>query len=461
MKSTKILLAICFLAFVQYAHAQYWNTTLGNPGGTGIYLGTNNPKPLDIQTNQVSRMYITSSGSIGINTTVPQATLHIDGYNYNLTNGVFTVRFPTASGTGLWNTEFSALTRPGVGVIGGNGFTALYAKSGSNNGTAAGYFDGKVVVANGSVGIGTNSPEDKLHVGEGIAKIVIGSATGTSMGYGTAYIGFNASRQSSSTWSTANDLAHNGAGIIYSDIFGSMFFSTIPNTGTTNQVNIPDATVLNNVRLVIGANGNIGIKTSAPMQALDVNGNIGINDNTILFHNNDSNHGLRYVGSGHPFAGNTAIDGPAIYGYGGGVLGSKDLGGSIEKIALRWNRDGNVGIGTNLVNNPNNYKLAVNGTIGAKSVKVEITSTTWADFVFYKNYKLRPLHEVEEFINSNKHLPEVPSADEIEKNGLDIGDMLKLQMQKIEELTLYIIELKKENTQIKQEIAQIKSKQSN
>jgi len=68
----------------------------------------------------------------------------------------------------------------------------------------------------------------------------------------------------------------------------------------------------------------------------------------------------------------------------------------------------------------------------------------WPDYVFNKNYKLPGLHEVEDFINKYQHLPGIPSAKDLEKNGLNIGEMQKMQMEKIEELTLYIIELKKE-----------------
>ena len=63
--------------------------------------------------------------------------------------------------------------------------------------------------------------------------------------------------------------------------------------------------------------------------------------------------------------------------------------------------------------------------------------------MFDKNYHLSTLAEVEQYIKKNGHLPEIPSATEIEKNGVDVGEQLKLQMQKIEELTLYIIEQNK------------------
>jgi hypothetical protein len=97
---------------------------------------------------------------------------------------------------------------------------------------------------------------------------------------------------------------------------------------------------------------------------------------------------------------------------------------------------GNVGIGTT---NPT-YKLAVNGNIRSKEVVVE---TGWADYVFAKDYKLPSLNEVEKYIKANNHLPEIPSAQEIQTNGLKVGELQTKMMQKIEELTLYIIEQNK------------------
>jgi len=103
---------------------------------------------------------------------------------------------------------------------------------------------------------------------------------------------------------------------------------------------------------------------------------------------------------------------------------------------------GNVGIGTN---NPS-YKLSVNGTIQSTEVVVE---SGWADYVFEKDYRLVPLEDVEMFIKENKHLPNMPSAKQIAENGLHLGDVQKRMMEKIEELTLYVIELKKEIENIK------------
>lgn len=88
-------------------------------------------------------------------------------------------------------------------------------------------------------------------------------------------------------------------------------------------------------------------------------------------------------------------------------------------------------------------KLAVNGDITAKKVKV--TQTGWADFVFDPAYALPALDTVETFIKRYRHLPEIPSAADVEKNGQDLGEMNRKLLQKIEELTLYVIDLKKEN----------------
>ncbi|TAM99947.1 MAG: hypothetical protein EPN39_05430 [Chitinophagaceae bacterium] len=120
------------------------------------------------------------------------------------------------------------------------------------------------------------------------------------------------------------------------------------------------------------------------------------------------------------------------------------LGGNIYA-----NMSSNVGIGTT---DPQS-KLAVNGTITAKEVKV--TQTGWPDFVFDSAYQLPALSNIEAFIKANHHLPDMPAAKEIESNGLNLGSMGKMQMQKIEELTLYVIKLQKEVEQLKTKIEQI------
>jgi len=94
--------------------------------------------------------------------------------------------------------------------------------------------------------------------------------------------------------------------------------------------------------------------------------------------------------------------------------------------------------------------LDVNGTIRAKEIKVE---TGWSDFVFADNYKLMPLNDLEKHIKANKSLPGIPTEKEVLENGVELGEMQSKLLEKIEELTLYVIELKKENEELKERIS--------
>jgi hypothetical protein len=134
-------------------------------------------------------------------------------------------------------------------------------------------------------------------------------------------------------------------------------------------------------------------------------------------------------------------------GFGGAPAGGMTGTSSNHPFSILTNKisritvttAGDVGIGTA---SPGPYKLAVEGTIGARKIKVT-QATPWADYVFEEGYKLPTLTELEEYVLQNKHLPDVPSAKEIQKNGLDLGDNQAVLLKKIEELTLYIIDINK------------------
>ena len=165
-----------------------------------------------------------------------------------------------------------------------------------------------------------------------------------------------------------------------------------------------------------------------------------------------------------------------------GALTSKDLfswgsfiGGSSGSTYMSMDAQGKLGIGTTNptakldvqngavrignVTTPVGYKLYVEQGILTEKVKVALASSgSWADYVFANNYNLKPLSEVEQYIKENNHLPNVPSATELATEGLDLGKMQAKQMEKIEELTLYMIEMKKEIDVLKKENEVLKSK---
>ncbi|NMN37158.1 hypothetical protein [Pedobacter sp. SG918] len=125
------------------------------------------------------------------------------------------------------------------------------------------------------------------------------------------------------------------------------------------------------------------------------------------------------------------------YGYGDDrfVIGSHNWQDSKYYVHMIVGADGKVGIGTETFGAE---RLAVNGNIRAKEIKVEATG--WPDFVFQKDYKISSLSDLDRYIKVNKHLPGIPSAQEVAKNGIELGEMNKLLLQKIEELTLHLIE---------------------
>ena len=193
--------------------------------------------------------------------------------------------------------------------------------------------------------------------------------------------------------------------------------------------------------------GNIGIGTSSPSEKFVVaNSNSGVISRFI----STSHGGL----SGLRLQGETA-DGSDVrfmdiaydaetdsYGFGAGSYSSVlPISSGFSQADIVVNGSGKVGIGT--TDFTGNHKLRVEGSIGAREIKVEASG--WSDFVFKKGYALRTLTEVEKHITEKGHLPEIPNEAEVTKNGINLGEMNTKLLQKIEELTLYLIEQNKQN----------------
>lgn len=165
------------------------------------------------------------------------------------------------------------------------------------------------------------------------------------------------------------------------------------------------------------------------------------NKNNAAFKIGDGNLGL-YMDSNEIHC----FDEDGIEGSGLHIQGSDVAGNTILN-----NTSGNVGIGTT---SPN-YKLEVSGIVRANTFNA--VSPPWSDFVFESSYDLITLNELENFIQQNKHLPDIPSEKEVKELGINLAEMDAKLLQKVEELTLYIIQQNKEIEKMKMEIQRLKN----
>ncbi|MCK9616483.1 MAG: hypothetical protein M0R21_01450 [Lentimicrobiaceae bacterium] len=194
-----------------------------------------------------------------------------------------------------------------------------------------------------------------------------------------------------------------------------------------------------NEGIFVNAQGKVGIGTSNPAARLEIR--TSGQENKVLMYASSNNQARLWVANDI-----------SAYSIGIGSDGKGHIFTNLNSpSAIMTFSDGNVGIGITPL--AGTHKLYVAGGITTEEVKVKLSSD-WGDFVFEDSYKLASLKEVEIFIKKNKHLPDIPSAKEVSDNGIELAQMNNLLLQKVEELTLYIIEQDKRIKQLEGKISE-------
>ncbi len=344
---------------------------------------------------EIPQFTMTTNGDIGIGTSNPSAALHIKGSSFPL-KLLLDNDGDRSSYIELKTGAISA----DLGIIFNN-------IEESNVGTITWKGDGKFVIEGGNVGIGTAEPSEKLEV-DGTVK--------------------------------------------------AASFEGVSSLDSPNGIH-QDA-------LVVNDNGYIGIGTETPTEKLEVDGKIkassylAIDEDNASFLLGDDSH-ICYSGfykdNMEVWAVPPSTD---IFGYYPLSFRIKAYdyahGNFADKIpmTLKYN-----GLAINTTSIPEGYSLAVKGKIITTEITVKAEDDPiWPDYVFKDNYQLKKLNELENFIEKNKHLPDIPTREEVAKNGFNLGEMQSKLLQKIEELTLYIIDLQKQNDALTEKVEKLSKK---
>ena len=365
-----------------------WSTCGNLLNSTTSFIGSINNYDLTFKTNDIERLRITNSGSIKIKNfeSLPNGLVYNDGGILNVIN------YGSASQVLLGNGTFGQLP----------GGASYWSLSGSNS-----LYNTN---SSGRVGIGTSVPSEQLEVehSDQYGGISINQNSNT---YFTNEIKFK--YHDNEKWAIGSNIGNNADHTFF-------IWDHIAPNGVSN---------LGRTRFVIDALGNTGIDIEHPNQKLDVNGNIiirGLNGFTSL-----GDQTSLFLGDQNQYIRST---------YHGGIsIGTYQAPDAFQLAETT----GNFGLGGVPSLNAS-WKLRVYGGIAAEEIKVT-TSGNFPDYVFEKDYILMSISELGKYIYTNGHLPGIPSKKEVDKNdGFELGSLQMKMLEKIEEQTLYILNLQKQ-----------------
>jgi Phage T4 tail fibre len=438
-------------------------------GATNLSLSTN-ALAADGTGGTVRTTILNSNGYMGIGTATPSEMLHVN-------SSARATRFN--SGTGFFST---------IGATNLSLSTDALAADGTGGTVRA-----TILSTSGFMGIGTATPAEMLHVNSSARASVFNSTSGVFASNGATNISFNTNTSTADgTGGTARATILNSNGFmgigtanpaemlhVNSSVRGTRFnagtgiFSSVGASNLSFNTNAATDGTGGSTWMTVANTGNVGIGSTAtaPISKLQVDvasnnmsmAGLPVSDYGLFLKNTDNTvNNLNVIGFGNSVGTSVANVGAVISdqtatGAGSLFFSTKPSTGTMANRMI-INSVGNVGIGTTIagLSSSADYKLAVNGKILAKDLQIQVSHPTWADYVFDPSYQLPALTEVEQYIKENKHLKDVPSADDVEKEGYSVGELDVVLLKKVEELTLYVIAQQKEIEALKKEISKKK-----
>ncbi|HXA01603.1 MAG TPA: hypothetical protein VNW99_06425 [Cytophagaceae bacterium] len=486
MKTTKLFTAIAaaVLFFSLEGNAQTWNIPSTGASNTASYIGTTTANDVIINTGgtgtTAERMRIlgsgTNNGFVGIGTSTPASLLNLSGASPTLTltgTGMYpsnTINFST--GGSISQGYYPAFGSGSFRIYSGTSNMIRMESSNTIFSSNTGY--GSSAVASANYQFDGSLASQSVLISDNTSPILT-LPTGFSLGVkGKSYFG---DKVGIGTTAPLNKLDIAGGAVIGSSYAG---VNTAPANGLLVQGNVGIGNNFSSTTLPyasfqhwnqwgwplsMGSFSNTNYSTTGYATTyLGFNAGLNTSTSKVQLETDGGNNGGAMVvgnvgGTLNFFTFPTATPSSAqiidpasssFINYRRMVI-TQNGAVVIGNVATPNVYDPNTGVG---------YSLYAVGGILTEKVKVALHSdaVNWSDFVFDKSYKLRSLNEVEKFITKNKHLPEIPSAKEVYANGIDVAEMDAKLLMKIEELTLYMIEMQKEIKALKKQNQELGNK---